>query len=296
MQPLSRHGKRFCKICDGAGKTLVENPGDCFAAMSLPTMTKQILPVLGILMLLIGACTPAQPSIPAPTTAVPPMTLTGSLTSTLTPVESRTNIPGPTVEIPPSETQLPVITPAVSPVPVVTVRPTKRPSRTKVPTATSTATARTLSSKTPSLTPTLACQSETASVVLSASRESVQVGDTITVTVTVNNEGCVGLGLPQYRLYIQSDGAQPIFTPAVPEPVVHYLGVGPGQSDSVEFELIAAAGGQAMLRATVSYEVHLGYPGPAYWGMTGTKEPLRIIVAPASYARCSSRCEGSPGI
>ena len=254
-------------------------------------MIKPTLLFFGVLMLIIGACTPAQPSSAEPTATVPPMRLTGSATNTLTPVTSRTDTPSPTAEIPPSETQLPAVTPTFPPIPPVTVRPTKRPSRTKVPTGTITATAQPLSSETPSLTPTLACRKETASVVLSASTESVQVGDTIKVTVTLNNEGCVGLGIPLYRLYIQSDGAQPIFTPENPEPVVHSLRVAPGHSDSAEFGLIAAAGGQAVLTATVSYEVHLDYP---YWGMAGTKEPLRITVAPPSYARSSLRSVSNP--
>lgn len=123
------------------------------------------------------------------------------------------------------------------------------------------------------------CETHTASVVLSASPENLRVGDTVTVTVKLNNEGCVGLGLPQYRLAAQSDGATSIFEPANPEPVVHSLGVGPGQSDAAEFGLEAVAGGQATVTASVSYEVHIGYPGPAYWAAS-TGEPLRVIVAP----------------
>jgi hypothetical protein len=60
---------------------------------------------------------------------------------------------------------------------------------------------------------------------------------------------------------------------------VHSLGVHPGQSDAAEFDLTAAASGQATLTATVGYEVHLGFPGPAYWGATGTNTPLIIMVA-----------------
>ena len=94
----------------------------------------------------------------------------------------------------------------------------------------------------------------------------------------LNNEGCVALGLPQYRLYVQTDGPESIFTPDHLEPVVHYLAVGSGQSDSVEFDLTAVAGGQATLTASVSYEVHLA--AGAYWGMSGTREPLTITVVP----------------
>ena len=170
----------------------------------------------------------------------------------------------------------------------LTVPPSIRASSTSTatsspsPTGTLTHAVELQPSETPSLTPTptLACERETASVVLSASAESLKVGDATKVTVTVSNEGCVALGLPQYRLYMQSDNAQSIFAPASPEPVVHSLAVAPGQSDSTVFELTAVASGQATLTATVSYEVHLGYPGPAYWGMTGSNQPLILIVAP----------------
>lgn len=129
------------------------------------------------------------------------------------------------------------------------------------------------------VTPTLACETHTASMVLSVSDETPQVGDTVKVTVTLSNEGCVALGLPQYRLRIQSDTPESVFAPSDLEPVVHYLAVAPGQSDTAEFELRATADGQATLSASASFEVHLGYPGPAYWGSSSTGEHL-ISVAP----------------
>jgi hypothetical protein len=75
------------------------------------------------------------------------------------------------------------------------------------------------------------------------------------------------------------DGSQPVFTPEQPEPVVHYLAIGPGNFDSQEFELVAVGSGQVTLTGSVSYEVHLGYPGPAYWGSRQT-EPMILVVAP----------------
>lgn len=193
--------------------------------------------ITGILMLIIGACTPGPSSIPATGTILSP-TVTASLTNTSTPTVTPTDTSTPTIEPQPSE----------------------------------------IPSPTP--TSTLACERETASVLLSVSTENAKVGDRVKVTVTVNNEGCLTLGLPQYRLYVQSDGPQSIFTPENPEPVVHSLGVDPGQFDAAEFDLTAVSSGQATLTAMVSYEVHLGYPGPAYWGSTGTREPLIIAVAP----------------
>lgn len=107
----------------------------------------------------------------------------------------------------------------------------------------------------------------------------MKVGDSVIVTVTLNNRGCTALGLPQYRLYIQSDGPESVLAPGNPEPITHNLGVAPEQSDVAEFDLQAVADGQAILTASVSFEVHLGYPGPAYWGGS-SGESLLITVAP----------------
>lgn len=155
----------------------------------------------------------------------------------------------------------------------------KTPTPTSTPTQTRTAT--------PTPTPTLSCYHDTASLKLSASAGSLEVGDTVRVTVTLNNEGCVALGEPLYRLRIQTDKPEPVFTPSVPEPVVHYLAVAPGQSDSAEFDLTAVTSGQGTLTADASYEVHLGYPGPAYWGYAVTRNPLTITVQTVSPANVS---------
>jgi hypothetical protein len=197
---------------------------------------------------------------------------------------SPTDTPTPTVGLQPSETQSLIISPTFT-VPIVITPPMRKPPRTKIPVGTPIATTEPPPSATPSETPsptptpTQVCESETASALLSVSAQSLKVGDAVKVTVRVNNEGCVALGLPQYRLYIQSDVPLSIFSPEQPDPVVHYLALQPGQSDSTEFDLLAVASGQATLTGSVSYEVHLGYPGPAYWGYRETA-PLFIAVEP----------------
>lgn len=52
----------------------------------------------------------------------------------------------------------------------------------------------------------------------------------------------------------------------------------PGESDAAEFVLRAVRPGKATLRASASFEVHLSYPGPAYWGTSGSG-PLLVTVA-----------------
>jgi hypothetical protein len=202
------------------------------------------------------------------------------LPATATSTASSTDTPTPTVELQPSETQSPGITPTFS-IPLVIASPTRRPPRTKSPTDTPTVMVERLPADTPSPTPTatLSCEGDTDSILLSVSTESLKVGDTVKVTVTVNNEGCFALGGPEYSLYIQSEGSQSIFTPEQPDPVGHHPTIQPGQSDSAEFELVAISSGQVTLTGSISYEVHLGFPGPAFWGY-GETAPLLIAVVP----------------
>ena len=123
------------------------------------------------------------------------------------------------------------------------------------------------------------CKTHTASLVASAAGAAtvLKVGETLTVTVTLNNTGCVSLGLPQYRLYMDSGELGSVLAPDPVEPVAHSLGVGPGRSDDAEFVLRAVRAGQVAIRPFASFEVHLGYPGPAYWG-AATGGSLTVTV------------------
>ena len=215
-----------------------------------------------MLTLILEACTPTAPSISAP-----PATTELQPSKTQAAIQSPTFFMAPTIE---QATQ--------QVLPTSALLPTALPTDT--PTETATVESQPSEAQAPTLTPTLVCEVDTATLVLSTSGENLKIGDTVIVTAKVTNEGCVALGLPQYRLSIQSDRPEPIFTPDNLEPIVHYLSVGPGQSDFVEFTLTAVNSGQATISATVSYEVHLGYPGPAYWGSTGAGDPLLITVGP----------------
>ena len=127
------------------------------------------------------------------------------------------------------------------------------------------------------------CTGHRASLELSAAADALVVGDVVTVTLTLRNNGCVGLGVPLYRLAIASDTEEPGLIPLSPTSVTHYYGVAPGGSDEAHFVLEAAAAGSTALRGSVSYEVHLGYPGPAYWAGSAS-EALVITVSPADPA------------
>jgi hypothetical protein len=133
------------------------------------------------------------------------------------------------------------------------------------------------------LTPTFSCKNSTYptvySAILSVSAKSLKVGDSVKVTVTLNNESCVSAGEPEYHLYIES-GPKYIFYPNIPERVVHALAVAPGQADTAEFDLRAIASGQATLSATVDYEVNIGDPGTETWyrERSGTGKSLITVV------------------
>ncbi len=129
----------------------------------------------------------------------------------------------------------------------------------------------------PAATPTpLPCETHVATMELSASTTTLKVGELVTISVTLRNDGCSPLGLPQYRL----DATPSLFDPGRPEPVTHYLAVQPGQSDTAEFVVRAVGAGQATFTAGASFEVHLGYPGPAYWA--GSNAPSLVVNVSAA--------------
>jgi hypothetical protein len=114
---------------------------------------------------------------------------------------------------------------------------------------------------------------------LSASSTTAIVGEKVLFTATLANEGCSGVGMPQYRLQINGGGPGPVLVPNPPEPVTHIYGIGPGHPDSAQFTLHVVGSGRVTVTASSSFEVHLGYPGPAYWAGDGAG-PVAITVAP----------------
>ncbi len=127
---------------------------------------------------------------------------------------------------------------------------------------------------TPSAPPP-ACVTHTVGMTLTVSNRTPQVGEMLAVTITLANEGCGMIGLPQYRLYVTQPAY--VLAPESPAPVSHTLGLNPGETDAVTFTLHTLGPGMANLHAFVSFEVHLSYTGPTYWG-TATALPLTITV------------------
>ncbi|MBE2220950.1 MAG: hypothetical protein IAF02_05390, partial [Anaerolineae bacterium] len=116
------------------------------------------------------------------------------------------------------------------------------------------------------------CTTHTAALSLDVEPTAVSTNDTFTVTATLKNSGCANIGLPYYRL----TASPALIDPAAPDPITHYLGLGPGDSDSAAFVVTAVSPGAITLNASVSFEVHLGYPGPAYWGDANTTKAITI--------------------
>ena len=123
------------------------------------------------------------------------------------------------------------------------------------------------------------CQTHAASMALSTTATTLCVGEKVTVTSTLYNQGCAALGLPLHTPGWESQAAEPIIEALTPLPVIHYLAVAPGNYDQADFMLQAVGAGQATLRAYASFEVHLGYPGPAYWASSSAL-PLVITWTP----------------
>ena len=125
----------------------------------------------------------------------------------------------------------------------------------------------------PQTTPT--CTTHTTAMTLTTSPAAPEVGDELWVTVTLANEGCGLVGLPLYRLTLMQRPYMLVLDS--PISVTHYLGLESGETDTVTFSLQAIGVGTATLRAYASFEVHLGYPGPAYWGYDATA-PVSVNV------------------
>ena len=126
------------------------------------------------------------------------------------------------------------------------------------------ATATATESPTPTETPFPTCnQSTDMAVVLS--NPAPQLGDRITITAVLTNTGDCLMGLPLHTLRIDNPNPVAIFWEAGPQ---IYTGgaVYGGQADTADFVVVIANTGVYTVSSYVSFEVHVGYPGPAYWG------------------------------
>ena len=150
--------------------------------------------------------------------------------------------------------------------------PFPQPAVTPHPTTTPTPT--TNSTQTPY------CRPSEASVSLSASTGTLEVGQSVSVTVTLANGDTSGVRLGQIQVSL---GVQPsdIFISDNLVPVAHPLSLEPGESAQSEFVLRAVVPGRATLTASTSFEMHaLDYSSGSWSGCFSG--PLEILVTPAA--------------
>jgi ligand-binding sensor domain-containing protein len=126
-------------------------------------------------------------------------------------------------------------------------------------------------------TPTPYCRPSEASISLSVSATELAVGQTLTVTVRLENGETseAKLGWILYRLLIEPG----ILAPESDEAVEHTLTLEPGDRDQAEFVLRAAEPGRVTLSTLASYEMHaLDYS----WGSNSGCESraLEIVITP----------------
>jgi hypothetical protein len=122
--------------------------------------------------------------------------------------------------------------------------------------------------------PTLGCETHQADLQLVPSSAALHVGQTLTLTATLTSSGCAMLGLPKYSLSMEPGAGSSPLLPVAPEPVLHSIGLRDGEQDAAQFSMQAVVSGEVFLQASVSFEVHLGYPGPAYWASATSSQVL----------------------
>lgn len=111
-------------------------------------------------------------------------------------------------------------------------------------------------------TPT--CEHSTA-MAIALSDPAPKLGQRITATVSLTNTGDCMVGQPLYTLDVANVQSVAMFEESE-NPVLHHTAIYSDEVDSVNFRMLVANTGVFTLTAHVSFEVHVGYPGPAYWG------------------------------
>lgn len=140
--------------------------------------------------------------------------------------------------------------------------------------------ARAAPQETPTATPTAtpSCTHSTA-MAIALSDPVPQLGGHITATVSLTNTGDCMMGLPLYTLNVANIHPVAVFEESE-NPVLHSRAIYSDEVDSADFRLLVANTGIFTLTAHASFEVHVGYPGPAYWG--GTRAAPITFTVPST--------------
>ncbi len=122
----------------------------------------------------------------------------------------------------------------------------------------------------PTATPT--CQGQTAQIVLTTPDTDIAIGEPVTISMTLNNTTCGGMGLLRFRLE-----ADPAAAFGTIEAIDYPSGVPGGGSHTVEFQLIPTQAGEVTLTGSVSFEGTTP-EGAFYWGGVRNETPLVLTV------------------
>jgi hypothetical protein len=124
------------------------------------------------------------------------------------------------------------------------------------------------------------CERSNVTVVLSATATTLEVGEKVTITLTVSNLGCALVERPSFFLQGQSGQGQKLVeeAPGTAEILDLPDSVAVGESGAVQFVYRAAEPGSVFLKGSVKYRVHLA--GSQETSLESFSEPLWITVCP----------------
>jgi hypothetical protein len=121
-------------------------------------------------------------------------------------------------------------------------------------------------------TATRACMGQTGQILMTVPSTAVRVGEPVTISMTLYNTTCAGMGLLLFRLEPDPETA---FEPF--EPISYPSGVPGGGSHTVEFKLIPTQPDEVSLSGGVSFE-GVSADGAFYWGAVRSETPLVLTI------------------
>lgn len=98
------------------------------------------------------------------------------------------------------------------------------------------------------------CQGYTALLDIASNKNTLIIGDTLSITLTLHDTGCSNLGLLYYQIQPPHIDHLEEVTPRMQ---IHYLSIEPNSSDTAVFLFKANSAGQVTISGQADFEVHL---------------------------------------
>jgi hypothetical protein len=121
------------------------------------------------------------------------------------------------------------------------------------------------------------CQAPGATVHLTPSATQVKVGQPLTLTVQLINQGCPSIATAQYHVAVDGPGWPIGLEPVVPPVVTHASPLPQGHSDTAVFVFRATHAGRPEVSATVNYASGVDARGQTHWTWVPSG-PVTIVV------------------